>query len=222
MSNLIPIQNTTTMSSREIADLTGKKVFNVHKDIKNMLSKLYGFDPSNCNDKQIQGVIYEKDDRGYISLIHLDREHSLTLVTGYDVKRRHVVNKRWLELEGQQQARAPSTYIEALEAALALAKENARLESENSKLNTLLDNEFGYSSILRAAIYAGVHESEFNWRPLKAMTLKLGLEVTKAPSPRYGYQNLYPIRAFEAVYPDIDFDDLKPEYVEDKTDLILA
>ena len=220
MTTLVTLPNTPTMSSREIADLTGKQHKHVVRDIKNMLDELHKGGP-NLDHKQIQGVIVEKDNRGYISLIRLDREHSLTLVTGYDVKRRHAVNKRWLELETQQQTRAPSNYIEALEAALVLAKENARLESENSKLNTLLDNEFGYCSILRAAVYAGVHESTFQWRPLKAMTLKIGLEVKKVPSPRYGYQNLYPIRAFEAVYPDIDFDDLKPELVDDKAVLAL-
>lgn len=102
MSNLIPLQNTHTMSSREIAGLTGKELKIVHRDIKRMLSELYGTDGTDLYHIEIKGIFVEKDTRNYISLIHLDREHSLTLVTGYDVKRRHAVNKRWLELEGQQ------------------------------------------------------------------------------------------------------------------------
>ncbi|MBE0438126.1 MAG: antA/AntB antirepressor family protein [Methylomicrobium sp.] len=93
---------------------------------------------------------------------------------------------------------------------------------ENAKLNTIIDNEFGYSSILRAATYAGVHEKTFNWRVLKKTTLGMNMKVKRVPSPRYGYMNLYPIRAFEIAYPDIDFDDLKPELVDDKAQLTIA
>ena len=135
---------------------------------------------------------------------------------------RREVLKKLKDLEARQKHQLPATYLQALEKLIESEKEKFRLEAENSKLNTLLDNEFGYCSILRAAVYAGVHESTFQWRPLKAMTLKLGLEVKQVPSPRYSYQNLYPIRAFEAVYPDIDFDDLKPELVDDKEKLAIV
>lgn len=122
----------------------------------------------------------------------------------------------FIECERQlNQPKLPTTYLEAL-------RELIKKEEEVQKLNTLIDNEFGYCSILRAATYAGVHEKEFNWRPLKRTTLGLNLPVKKVPSPRYGYQNLYPIKAFEMCYPDIDFDDLKPEHVADKAELALT
>ena len=49
----------------------------------------------------------------------------------------------------------------------------------------------------------------------------LGLELKKVPSVRFGYQNLYPLRAFRECYPQYDFDDLAPELVEDKTRLAI-
>lgn len=119
------------------------------------------------------------------------------------------------------QPKLPTTYLEALEALLISekAKEHALLEV--TKLSTLMDQEFGYCSILRAAKYLSVHESTFQWRVLKANSIRLGLPPKKVPSPRYGYQNLYPLRAFNECYPEFDFDDLTPELVDDKEKLVL-
>lgn len=98
----IQTQQTMSMSSTEIATLTGKEKSNVHRDIQAQILKgLYEIDDSNLNHIEIQGVAIVLDNRGYVSEYHLDKEHSLTLITGYDVKMRHVINKRWLELEQQ-------------------------------------------------------------------------------------------------------------------------
>jgi len=56
---------------------------------------------------------------------------------------------------------------------------------------------------------------------LKSVTVGLGLEVKRVLSPRFDYQVLYPIKAFQIAYPDIDFDDLKPESHDDKLELAL-
>ena len=89
-------------------------------------------------------------------------------------------------------------------------------DAEIAKLNTIIDNELGYCSILRASIFLGVHEKTFSWRPLKDATLRLGMQVKRVPSPRFGYMILYPLTAFKEIYPDYDFDDLTPELVADK------
>ena len=108
-------------------------------------------------------------------------------------------------------------YLSALEVIDDARKEIARLELENSKLNTLIGSEFGYCSILRAAYFLEVHETTFNWRVLKSHTIFLGRTVKKVPSPHFGYQNLYPLRAFRECYPQFDFDDLTPEKIDDNS-----
>lgn len=113
----------------------------------------------------------------------------------------------------------PQTYIEALKSLVVAEEQKELLRIENSKLNTLLDREFGYVSTIRAAKFIGCHENYFNWRSLKAMTKSLGMEYKRVPSPRFEYMNLYPIRAFELCYPELDFDDLKPELIDDKQSL---
>lgn len=100
-----------TMSSREIAELTGKEKANVHRDIKSqLLFGLYGLDPSNLNHEQIQGLTIIPDERGYWSEVQLDRYHTDILVSGYEVKYRAKIIKRWHELENQtQKPKAVST-----------------------------------------------------------------------------------------------------------------
>jgi len=141
----------------------------------------------------------------------------------------HEVRQYFIDCEEKLKQQLPTNYIEALQAliesekAKQLALENqAKAEAEVAKLTTIIDNEFGWSSILRAASYAGVHESTFKWRTLKSVTIGLGLEVKRVPSPRFDYQVLYPIKAFQIAYPDIDFDDLTPETHDDKLELALG
>ncbi|EAS9108480.1 Rha family transcriptional regulator [Salmonella enterica] len=111
------------MSSREIAALTGKDVNKVHRDIRAMVPALYSVDSgddvksyawgtskSEMNaflvHHNIQGVIPNYDDRGYVYEFLLDRRHTEILVSGYDIKRRAVIIDRWHALEsGEAQPR---------------------------------------------------------------------------------------------------------------------
>lgn len=107
MSNLAVTNRNVTMSSREIAKLTGKQVKHIHADIWNMLGQLYdikkdGHDFDHYKNQQVtlsNGALATIDARGYISEFNLDRYHSEVLVTGYDLKRRAAVIKRWYDLE---------------------------------------------------------------------------------------------------------------------------
>lgn len=109
-------ETNVTMSSREIAELTGKEVSHIHRDIRAMVPALYAVNNDedvksykwDTNKKKmmqfldhynIQGVIPIFDDRGYVYEFLLDRYHSEILVTGYDIKRRAAVIKRWYDLE---------------------------------------------------------------------------------------------------------------------------
>ena len=93
-----------SMSSKEIADLTGKRHANVLRDIKNMISQVHDFkDNSHLNYLEIQGVSVDVDSHTKrISAIHLDKDHTLTLLTGYDAKARFRVIQRWQELEQKE------------------------------------------------------------------------------------------------------------------------
>jgi phage anti-repressor protein len=105
----------------------------------------------------------------------------------------------------------PQTYIEALKALVAseeakeiLKLENKQLEEDNLVLATAVDELFDYSSILRVAKFNNISESNFKWQHLKAVTLSMGLEIKKVPSPRYANgMNLYPHDAWRVAYPNV-------------------
>lgn len=73
--------------------------------IQNNLEDIFShiIDGSELSHELNQQVIIEKDYRGYISNIDLDMEHSLCLTSGYSVKQRMAIIKRWNELENKQQ-----------------------------------------------------------------------------------------------------------------------
>lgn len=89
---MLQIQNTQTMSSREIAELTGKNHADVLRDIKSMLEQL-DLDASNFAETYIDSQNRMQP------CFALDKENTLILVSGYNVKIRQAIIKRWQELE---------------------------------------------------------------------------------------------------------------------------
>lgn len=127
--NGIVTTNSTTMTSREIAELTGKELSNVHRDIRAMLDELKK-DDSNLNHPQ-----EDKDSRGYTACFHLNRELTETLLTGYSASARLKVIRRWHDLEDQ--ARNPIATLSRIDLLkLALDSEEQRIKLE-AKLDVM-------------------------------------------------------------------------------------
>lgn len=121
----------TTMSSREIADLTGKRHDHVMRDIRNMLSELKITDP------KFGGTYMDGSGRS-MPCFHLDRELTETLVTGYSIPLRHKVIRRLHELEDAQAAKpvAMPSYAEALRLYADQIEQTAVLRVENHQQAT--------------------------------------------------------------------------------------
>lgn len=83
-----------TMSSREIAELTGKRHPDVKRDIQSMAKDLQE-DVSSFARIYLDGMNRQQTE--YL----LDREHTDCLLTGYSAAMRMAVIKRWRELESQ-------------------------------------------------------------------------------------------------------------------------
>lgn len=112
-----------TMSSREIAELTGKEHKNVKRDIENMLSDL-GKDALSFERIYIDTMNRQQAE------YHLDRRHVECLLTGYSAALRMKVIDRMHELEGMAGAVIPQTLPEALRLAADLAEQKQRLSEE--------------------------------------------------------------------------------------------
>ena len=83
-----------TMTSREIAEVTGKKLYHVNRDILAMLNEL------NLDKSKFGSIYFDNKNRQQVEYV-LDEELTLTLVTGYSIKLRNAVIKRWRQLENQ-------------------------------------------------------------------------------------------------------------------------
>lgn len=95
MTSIIPLSSTpATMSSREIAELTGKEHKNVLADIRNMLEKL----KIDCADFSAQ---YKDSTGRSLPCFNLPKRETLILVSGYDIPMRARIIDRWQELEAQ-------------------------------------------------------------------------------------------------------------------------
>lgn len=88
----------TTMSSREIATVTGKRHANVKRDILAMLKEL------KVDVLNFEHIYLDGQNREQIEYL-LDREHTDCLLTGYSAPMRMKVIRRWRELEQQDGAR---------------------------------------------------------------------------------------------------------------------
>lgn len=96
MNALVQITALQTMSSREIAELTGKEHYNVKRDCNVMFSEL-GLDAL-----KFEGIYFDAQNRKQTEYL-LTKELVETLITGYSIKLRHAVIQRLHELEAQAQ-----------------------------------------------------------------------------------------------------------------------
>lgn len=106
----------TTMSTREIAELTEKRHDNVKRDTKAMLIEL-GLDPLKFEGIYLDGLNRQQTE--YL----LDRELTDTLLTGYSAVLRRKVIARWHELERATTAPALPNFADPAAAARAWADE---------------------------------------------------------------------------------------------------
>lgn len=87
------------MSSREIAELTGKEHKNVLADIRKMLGELGEAAADFSATAQVPGP---NNSVRTVEVFNLPKDLTITLVSGYNVQMRYAITKRWMELEAQQ------------------------------------------------------------------------------------------------------------------------
>lgn len=125
MNNLIEMPSEMTMSSREIADLTGKEHKHVMRDLRVLSDQL-----GDLFEGVVQPWTHPQNGQEYFEY-HIKRDTCITLLTGYDAVSRMKVVKRWQELEQLSKPAIPQTYAAALLEAGRLAME---LEQSQAQL----------------------------------------------------------------------------------------
>ncbi|EAN8326626.1 DNA-binding protein [Salmonella enterica] len=115
MNTLSPIAGVKQpmMGSREIAKVTSKEHRNVVRDINAMLEQL-GIHRSNLNDDDFKGFIIKRKEyqgRDVVDEIWLDENLSMTLVTGYDAKRRLALIEQWQAMKIELEQPRPASLL---------------------------------------------------------------------------------------------------------------
>lgn len=122
MNMMSPIPGNLTMSSLEIAKLTGKLHKNVMPDIRKMLLEL-GLEPADFSARYRDAKGEERE------CFNLPNRESLILVSCYSVELRAAIIDRWQELEAQQAPRIPN-HDEALRLAADANERGDREEAQ--------------------------------------------------------------------------------------------
>ena len=216
MLPIIQENQTLTMSSRDIAELTSKEHKNVKRDIEKMLKEL-GEDRL-----KFERIYLDSMNRTRVEYL-LDRDHTDCLLTGYSAVLRMRVIKRWKELESKEPEWFLSLSPEAKIAIADIAKQRdeaiktkaqindkrtATLMNKASqdakkikKLESQLQDQGSYLSLIAADLPQRVdtemRSNVQSWRLLKRISETLGHEIVKVKDPRYGEVNTYHVDVIE-------------------------
>lgn len=206
-----------TMSSREIAELTGKEHRNVMADIRKMLVEL-------CDEEGVlkfqQTHRNEQNGQEY-PIFSLPKRETLILVSGYSVELRARIIDRWQELEQQQAKPAAVAELSRMDILrLAMDAEEARIKAEAERDHAVatkaqighqreatamatasaatrkverlaieLDESRKWASIKRMEM--AYHGQKFDWRILKEAAAEMSVAPRKIFDANYGTVNAY-------------------------------
>lgn len=121
--NTLQIQN-QTMSSHEMAELTGSRHDNVMRCIKSLLSK----NVIKSTTTQIEEVKNHLNQS--VEVAKMEKRDSLIVAARLSPEFTARIIDRWQELEASQAPQIPQTFSEALRLAADLAEEKQRLEQK--------------------------------------------------------------------------------------------
>jgi len=174
-----------TMSSREIASLTGKQHKHVLEDCDELNESYRKMELAEISADYYKDT-KNREQREY----RLTRMQCFDLMTGYSRELRIKVNRRWEELEKKERAGLPTSFADALQLA---ADQQREIERQQKRL----DEAREWYSIKRWAKEHATDWRTYRWGVLKALSHEHGYKVDKTFDKNYGEVNLYHRRVFE-------------------------
>lgn len=179
----------------------------IRENADHILSAITGH--SNWNDEQNQtfrGYKWQRDNRGYITEICLDKDHTLTLISGYNAKLRMAIIKRWQELEEANTVKDPMLLIAQM-ASLAYENNQRVLRNEKrlnqiedkvnitiAKTNAILDDD-NYFSVKGFCSYYNIKITSNQMSVLSKKCKKLSeikeIDYREITDPRWGKVKIY-------------------------------
>lgn len=129
MNDLQIIGSKETMTSREIAEITGKRHSDVMRDIRTLSEQVK--ESNECIFALVEYIDEKGENRPMYSL---SKKECLLLASGYKPMLRLAIINRWEELEKTLKLQLPQTYLEALKALVESEEEKLKLQIENKEM----------------------------------------------------------------------------------------
>lgn len=210
-----------TMSSRDIAELTGKEHKNVKRDCETMFAEL------EIDALSFEHIYFDSMNRQQTEYL-LPKDLVETLITGYSIKLRYQVIQRLHELENLTKPKVmlPQDLPSALRALADTHEQLQKAEFEReialktkahisdkktatamatasnaTQANQRLKDQLGQSK--RNATVLAIERltgKSYTWPPLNKWCKSHGVKPSKVHDNRYGKVNAYPAQAWLDVY----------------------
>lgn len=198
MKTNIQLFNQKTISSREIAVLTGKQHAHVMDAIRTM-------EPAweKVGQSKFRLTSYTDQWNRHQPMYELTKTESLYIATKFNDEARAKLIIRWEELEQKEQRLSVPDFSDAIQAARAWAdakeKEQKALVLLEDKTRQLDESKEWYT-IKRYAKLNNLNWRKINWRALKAIACEHGYEIRKIFDANYGQVNIYHRDVFEIYF----------------------
>jgi len=181
MSNLTILKNQSvlTMTSREIAELTGKNHFDVTRDIENVLFQ------AEIDASKFAAIYKDSQNRNRTEYRLPKRECDL-VISGYSVKYRLAIIDRWQQLENNNETFVvPKTLPEALRLAADLADQLEQAKPKLAVYDLLADRKGDVSTTIVAK---EIGTTAFK---LNKFLRDNGIKWLNADLPKAGYETWF-------------------------------
>ena len=180
------------MSSREIAEITGKEHKNVMRDLRLILDNLAELK----NELGVYEANYLDSNGQQRPMYLLDKKATLLIVSGYDVNLRLAIINRWEELESQNTTKVPTNFIEALESLIIAEKQKEALmlesQEKQARIEKLIHNSKLYT-VTELAKEVGLRSAQELNKVLSEKKIQYKVNETYVLSAKYaslGYTSI--------------------------------
>lgn len=197
-----------TMTSLQIAEVTGKRHYSILRDIRNLLGQ-------GVNAHNFVEVEYSDKKGERRPCFNLTKKGCLLLASGYDAKLRERIIDRWEELETEKHPAIPLSPAELILRQSQLLVDNERkmleLESKQKELErelsevkqrttTTLDQSTIVAYVSRNKIKLDVTRYGAMGKKASSLCKKRGIEITKINDVRWGLVSVYPDKILDEVF----------------------
>jgi len=199
MNSMMKIDNAmATMTSREIAELTGKRHDNIMRDIRSMIEQLSA---SSELSWHCESSTYTDEQGKPRDMYVMDKDTTYTLIAGYRADLRFKIIKRWQELEAQAiKSLSPAEFL--LQQAQMMVEIERKSREHEDRIKRIeckqqaFEDGIRYFTVIGYVGYKGLpsvnlSQAQKIGKVAKQLSIERGLSIDRVRDQRHGLINSY-------------------------------